>query len=186
MTSYKSDANRKRTKQALPYFFGKHPSMNDNDQRSPSATKCTCDPTNYINAIYISSSAVIGATLRVYLSRLLGEDCELGDDAVQDFLTPFFRKICVTAGGTTIQTGGALFRDLPANLLGSFLMGLVTSNQHTSPFPWYSKDHPIQLNTFLHIGFGVGLCGCLTTFSSWNTQMVVMMVRILVDTIYPS
>lgn len=155
--------------------------MGENNHCTCPIAKCCRDPTSAINAIYISSSAVIGATIRVYISRLFGEDCELGDDAVQDFFTPFFEKICVTAGGTTSQTGGALFRDWPANLFGSFLMGLVTSHQHTSPFPWYHKDHPMQKNTFLHVGFGVGLCGCLTTFSSWNTQMVVMMVSGLFD-----
>jgi fluoride ion exporter CrcB/FEX len=136
-----------------------------------------CTQTKFLYWMYISAGAVIGGTLRVYLSRLFGEDCELGKSAVQDSLTPFFSKICITAGGRTIQTGGALFRDWPANLLGCFFMGILTSEQHSSPFPWFHKDHPLQGNKFLLAGFGVGLCGCMTTFASWNSQMVIMMVR---------
>ena len=148
----------------------------DEERNGPTDTRAAYKDM-FFYVVYISSAAVVGASLRVYMARLCGEDCEKGDEAVQDFFTPFFSKICITAGGRTIQTGGALFRDFPANLLGSFLMGIITPNKHSSPFPWFRKDHPIQQNLFLHTSFGVGLCGCLTTFSSWNTQMVIMLVR---------
>ena len=85
-------------------------------------------------------------------------------------------KICVTANGQTEQYGGALFLDLPANMLGSFIMGYFTSHSADWPvMPFLSHDHPLQKATGLHMGIKTALCGSLTTFSSWNSQMVLMM-----------
>lgn len=128
--------------------------------------------------LYLSAFAILGSTLRVYLARFFGEDCE--DGAIDDFLTPLSSRICVTAGGRSEQTGGALFRDLPANILGSFIMGLITPLGNTDMalrFPWFQMDNPVQTDDVLYSAFNIGLCGSLTTFASWDTQMVVMMVR---------
>jgi fluoride ion exporter CrcB/FEX len=128
--------------------------------------------------LYLSVFAILGTTLRVYLARLFGEDCE--DGAIDDFFTPLSTRICVTAGGRSEQTGGALFRDLPANVLGSFIMGLITplGNADTAlRFPWFQMDNPLQKDDVLYSAFNIGLCGSLTTFASWVTQMTVMMVR---------
>jgi fluoride exporter len=122
---------------------------------------------------YVSTSAILGSIVRTYLARIFGMDCEL--DFVNDFLTP--SSICVTNGGRTMQTGGALFYDFPANVLGSFILGLITpsENQPRSRFPWLHKDHALQRDDVFHASLGTGFCGCLTTFASWNTQMVVML-----------
>ena len=128
---------------------------------------------------HISASAIVGGSFRAFLSRFFGGDCEDGD--VNDFLTPLSNRICVTAGGRTMQTGGALFRDMPANFLGCFIMGFISplDLKKTSRIPWHHQHHPLQQDHVFHTGLGVGLCGCLTTFASWNSQMVVMMVRMV-------
>jgi fluoride ion exporter CrcB/FEX len=128
--------------------------------------------------LYLSAFAIFGSTIRVYLARLFGGDCEQGDKAVNDFLTPLSKNICVTVGGRTLQTGGALFLDLPANMIGSLIMGLITplDPEIGLQFPWYVIDHPLQQDDVLHAAFSVGFCGSLTTFASWNSQMVVMLV----------
>ena len=65
-------------------------------------------------------------------------------------------------------------------------MGLITPSQPSqvekeSPrgavvrFPWLPKDHPLQKDEVYHASLGFGFCGCLTSFASWNTQMVVML-----------
>ena len=126
--------------------------------------------------LYLSTFAVLGSITRVYVARFFGEDCE--DHNIEDFLTPLSSQICVTAGGASLQTGGALFRDLPANMIGSFVMGLVTpkdSEPSSLRLPWFHSDHPRQKDDVLHAAYTVGFCGSLTTFASWNTQMVVMM-----------
>jgi hypothetical protein len=93
---------------------------------------------------YFSAAAVVGCVSLVYLSRFFGED-------IVDFMTPLSSQICVTAGGTTLQTGEALFRDLPSNLLGCFVLGLISpptaqEGEETtrSRIPWFHKDYPLS------------------------------------------
>lgn len=69
---------------------------------------------------YISSFAILGTVLRVYMGRFFGLDCEQNESgqAVDDFLTPVSILVCVTSDGK-MQRGGSVFVDLPANMLGS-------------------------------------------------------------------
>ena len=127
-----------------------------------------------VHVVFLSAAALLGASLRVYLGRFFGGDCEDANGVPQDFLAPVSMHICVTSNGRSSQTGGALFRDLPANLVGSFVMGLVSSN--SMKIPWLSKNHPLQQDDLFHLMISTGFSGSLTTFASWNTQMVVMMV----------
>lgn len=124
-------------------------------------------------AFYLATFAIFGAVIRVYLGRFFGLDCEFPEDAVHDF--PL--RLCVTASGRSSQRGGAVFSDLPANMIGSFIMGLLTSLKPDvwPAFPWLHRDHPLQRNDALHFGIQTGMCGSLTTFASWNTQLIVMM-----------
>ena len=59
----------------------------------------------------------------------------------------------------------------------SFLMGMITPpvNRPRARLPWLHRDHPLQRDEVFHASLGTGFCGCLTTFASWNTQMVVML-----------
>ena len=124
---------------------------------------------------YVSTSAISGSVVRTYLARIFGFDCETR--LFEDFLTPLTSQICVTNGGRTNQTGGALFYDFPANVLGSFIMGLISPRlvERRVRFPWLHRDHPLQRDDVFHASLATGFCGCLTTFASWNTQMVVML-----------
>jgi fluoride ion exporter CrcB/FEX len=94
---------------------------------------------------------------------------------------------CTAAPGTTASTGGAFFTDLPANAIGCFLMGLLVTGGadddtattttpvfHTIPMAMLPKNCFFQQWTVTHVGMRTGFCGALTTFASWNTQMVVM------------
>ena len=111
---------------------------------------------------YISVFGAIGTILRIFMGRLFGSDC--ADDRVDDFLTPLSSRLCVTTNGKTEQTGGALFIDLPADMLGSFLIGLLSPTVvGRQPLPWFRPDHPLQRFESFHTALKVGLCGCLTT-----------------------
>lgn len=71
--------------------------------------------------LYISAFSVIGTTLRVYIGRLLGHDCVLSEHGIyelDDFFAEISTQVCVTSDGK-LQRGGALFVDLPANMIGS-------------------------------------------------------------------
>jgi len=117
--------------------------------------------------------SVFGTTCRVFLGRIFGKDCE-NPDTINDFISHIY--LCVTASGKTNQRGGALFLDLPANILGSFIMGILTPlNKDIPAIPWLKASHWRQTNTGIHLALRTAFCGSLTTFASWNTQMVVMM-----------
>jgi fluoride ion exporter CrcB/FEX len=107
---------------------------------------------------YVSTSAILGSIVRTYLARIFGMDCELL--SVHDFLSNnISTNICVTNGGQTLQTGGALFYDFPANVLGSFILGLITPTKERSRFPWLQQNHPLQRDDVLHASLGMGFCG---------------------------
>jgi len=129
----------------------------------------------WIHIIYISIFSVIGVTSRAFIGRLFGGDCD-PHHAVKDWLYPLSHRICVTTNGQTEQYGGALFIDLPDNMLGSFIIGFFTGHSSEWPaIPFLKHDHPLQGEQGLHLGIRTALCGSLTTFSSWNSQMVLMM-----------
>jgi len=48
--------------------------------------------------------------------------------------------------------------------------------------PWLKPNHILQSNTRMHVALQTALCGSLTTFASWNSQMVVMLVGYESDT----
>lgn len=132
----------------------------------------------WLNIIYLSSFSIVGSSLRIFMGRLFGGDCELNGDGgqIDDFLWPSSHKICITTSGKTEQYGGALFIDLPANMLGSFIMGYCIGHSSDWPaIPCMAYNHPLQFEKGLHIGITTGFCGSLTTLSSWNSQMVMMM-----------
>jgi hypothetical protein len=69
---------------------------------------------------YISTFAILGTVLRIYMGRFFGLDCELNasGQAIDDIFTPVSSLVCVTSDGK-YQRGGSVFIDLPANILGS-------------------------------------------------------------------
>ena len=85
---------------------------------------------------------------------------------------------CFATDGSA-RAGGALFHDVAANMLGSFLMALLSENSAHAlwwegfmPVSLLPREHWLQGYGNLWLGLRVGLCGSLTTFSSWNSQMV--------------
>ena len=55
-------------------------------------------------------------------------------------------------------------------------MGFLTGHAKDWPaLPFLKYDHPLQYEDGLHLGLRTALCGSITTFSSWNAQMVLMM-----------
>lgn len=145
------------------------------DDEPISAVKSTS-----IDIVYLSLFSVIGFTIRVFFGRFFGGDCSSYESGtiIDDSLWPVSHQVCITTDGRTAQYGGALFIDLPANIIGCLIMGYFTSHpsyKYWPAFPCLSHDHPWQNDASLHVGIRTGLCGSITTFSSWNTQMIVMM-----------
>jgi fluoride exporter len=133
-----------------------------------------------LQALYISAFGVLGSILRIYLARFFGLDCQ--NAVSDDWFTRISDAVCVTTNGKTDQTGGALFIDLPANMVGCFVMGLLSpsivngiNRGAIHPIAWFQQSHELQRHPAFAMALKVGFCGCLTTFASWNTQMVVML-----------
>lgn len=114
--------------------------------------------------LYLSSFAIIGSTIRQYLSRIFVEhELELEPDHEL----------------THNHQNGAIFIALPANMLGCLLMGLMIpmkKHTHIPTLPWLKAHHPMQSNHNIHAALQTALCGSLTSFSSWNSQMVIMLL----------
>eukprot|EP00475_Leptophrys_vorax_P010032 TRINITY_DN16703_c0_g1_i1.p1 TRINITY_DN16703_c0_g1~~TRINITY_DN16703_c0_g1_i1.p1 ORF type:complete len:402 (-),score=10.72 TRINITY_DN16703_c0_g1_i1:291-1496(-) len=90
--------------------------------------------------VHLATFAVIGVLIRYGLEILFGPEMSH-----------------VTDDNETV------FIDLPANIVGCFIMGIVgvAAKRHISAY----SEH-------LAIGLSTGLCGCLTTFASWNQRML--------------
>jgi fluoride ion exporter CrcB/FEX len=81
---------------------------------------------------------------------------------------------------------GVLFQDLPANILGCFIIGMLSNGDTLASvlrLPFARTDlaalpagSALQRHTSLHVGMRTGLCGSLTTFASWELQTVLMAV----------
>ena len=66
---------------------------------------------NALHVMYLSLFSVLGVSMRWFMGRFFGGDCESNaqGNPINDFLWPLSHKICVTADGLTEQYGGALF-----------------------------------------------------------------------------
>ncbi|CAI5472349.1 unnamed protein product [Closterium sp. Yama58-4] len=93
--------------------------------------------------VHLATFAIIGVLIRYGLEVLFGpEVAHVTDDE---------------------QT---VFIDLPANIAGSFIMGVVGVA---------AKRHIAAYSEHLAIGLSTGLCGCITTFASWNQRMLAIL-----------
>lgn len=131
-----------------------------------------------IKILYLSIFSAIAVLLRIMLAQLFGEECK--NPGTVGYLAAG-EPLCVTADGETTIEGGIIFADLPANLLGSFVMGLMQSTDTMNlpkdfPVAWLNESSVFQTFGIIHLAIRTGFCGSLTTFSSWNSEMVVMLV----------
>ncbi len=112
------------------------------------------------------------------LAQLFGEECK--NPGTVGWLKSG-QPLCVTADGDTSISGGIIFADFPANLLGSFIMGFMQNGgtmdlPKALPIAWLNENHPFQSDFTIHFAIMTGFCGSLTTFSSWNSEMVMMLL----------
>eukprot|EP00873_Tetraselmis_striata_P034484 jgi/Tetstr1/454748/TSEL_041634.t1 len=124
-----------------------------------------------IDAASIAAFSVLGVATRVAFDEWFN-NCPPEDE--MGGFHPW--ALCITS------EDGALFADLPANMVACLIMGLLVPS---SAFPDLHPANPrhvailpgswkIQHYTPLWLGIRTGFCGSLSTFASWNLQMVEM------------
>ena len=103
-----------------------------------------------LNAVAVGAGAIMGALARWQV----GETCKRYD------VSPWG-----TAG---------------LNIVGSFLLGAITSN---GKFAWADGTVTPQAKN-LYLMLGTGFCGSFTTFSTYSVDTVLFLMKILVKIIY--
>ena len=133
-----------------------------------------------IQGIYIGIFAVFGVFVRMITAQVFGEECY--NPGTVGWLASG-SPLCVTNSMKATEEGGIIYADLPANMLGSFVMGLFaacdSSLKLAAPsnmkIAWLRPTAPFQEMPLLHKAITMGFCGSLTTFSGWNSSMVVLL-----------
>jgi fluoride exporter len=125
---------------------------------------------------YMSIFAILGTLARIIIAQIFGEECR--NPGTVGWLAAS-SPLCVTSSGSAESEGGIIFADLPANILGSFIMGMLQSTSSLGmpfnfPIAWVSPDSWFQELEVIHLAMRTGFCGSLTTFSSWNSAMVIL------------
>jgi len=130
-----------------------------------------------VTCVWLSVAAMVGCFFRIVLAQLFGEEC--ANPGTVGWLAAG-SPLCVTAGGNADVQGGIVFADLPANLLGSFIMGMMQPAPALglpidASIAWAAPDSSFQYWDIFHLAIRSGFCGSLTTYSSWNSEMVIIM-----------
>eukprot|EP00536_Pseudo-nitzschia_multiseries_P007831 jgi/Psemu1/287390/fgenesh1_pg.189_\ len=161
---------------------GKTKTVSSKKSKSPSIRGPTWE--NYYNRhvqllVSLAFFSYLGQCLRYAIEIVFGRACHEPETIGWDLTLGGRWKACTGDPGTTESTGGAFFSDLPTNVIGCFLMGLLVSGDGESiavnlPVAALGRTNSFQAWVVTHVGLRTGFCGALTTFASWNTQIVKM------------
>lgn len=122
-----------------------------------------------LTVLYIAAFAQLGVLTREYLDKLFQDGCEKN------------WGLCLTSEGKLQRSLGSYYTDLPSNILGSFIMGVVGTSaivglSDKKAIAILPASSMIQDNAPLLAGIRTGFCGSLTTFSAWQLQNVLLLV----------
>lgn len=111
----------------------------------------------------------LGVLTRIYLDRLFNDGCDDG------------WGLCLTSDKTAAKQYGAEFFDLPANMLGCFVMGLLSTGavlglKSKKSLAVLPASHHFQDEKELQVGLRTGYCGSLTTFASWELSLLQLLI----------
>ncbi len=126
-------------------------------------------PSGLLTVVHLFLWGQLGVVVRLYLVKLFQDGCSAR------------WGLCLVSGGTTSTHYSSYFSDLVPNMLGCFVIGFLSNHKTlgiktAKPLAFLGHTHVFQQLSALHVGLRVGFCGCLTTFSSWELQMVTMVI----------
>ena len=121
--------------------------------------------------LYLSLFSELGVLTRIYVGRFFNDGCYNG------------WGLCLTSGGGRDKTYGAQFTDLPANMLGCFVMGLLSTAavlglQSKKNVAFLPASHHWQKQKELLVGLRTGYCGSLPTFASWELSLIQLLIGV--------
>ena len=128
-----------------------------------------CSRETALVLLQLSLWSELGVLTRIYLDRLFNDGCEDG------------WGLCLTSDRTTAKQYGAEFFDLPANMLGCFVMGLLSTGavlglKTKKSLAMLPSSHTFQGDKELQLGLRTGYCGSLTTFASWELSLLQLLI----------
>ena len=111
----------------------------------------------------------LGVLTRIYLGRLFNDGCGNG------------WGLCLTSQSTRDKQYGAVFFDLPANMLGCFFMGFLSTAsvlglKSVKSLAFLPASSCLQDEKQLQVGLRTGYCGSLTTFASWEVSLLQLLI----------
>ena len=111
----------------------------------------------------------LGVLTRSYLGRLFNDGCADG------------WGLCLTSQSTRDKQYGAEFFDLPANMLGCFFMGFLSTSsvlglKSKKSLAFLPASSWLQHEKELQVGLRTGYCGSLTTFASWELSLLQLLI----------
>ena len=111
----------------------------------------------------------LGVLTRIYLGRLFNDGCGNG------------WGFCLTSESTKDKQYGSQFFDLPANMLGCFFMGFLSTApvlglKSKKSLAFLPAKSCLQNEKELQLGLRTGYCGSLTTFASWELSLIQLLI----------
>jgi len=128
--------------------------------------------------LHLSLWAQIGVIVRAYLQKFFVLGCQGGWGPClegTDIVPSLVRVECIHHISIIELVGGVYFEVLPPNMLGTYIIGLVATSamvglDESKSIAMLTGSHPWQSNFPLQVGVRTGLCGSITTFSSWMLE----------------
>jgi len=119
--------------------------------------------TRWLNIVFISLFACVGTLLRITIGALFSicEENPQETEAANTSSSNNMIQYVIPAGVCVTSNDSPLFVDLPANMLGSFVMGMILSGgllglPTRAPVACVSVRSWLQELDFIHFGLRVG------------------------------
>ena len=134
-----------------------------------SSLKSFCSTEALLVLLQLCLWSELGVLTRIYLGRLFNDGCADG------------WGLCLTSQSTRDKQYGEEFLDLPANMLGCFFMGFLSTAsvlglKSKKSLAFLPHDSWLQKEKELQVGLRTGYCGSLTTFASWELSLLQLLI----------
>lgn len=134
-----------------------------------SSLRSRCNAEALLVLLQLCLWSELGVLTRIYLGRLFNDGCAGG------------WGLCLTSQSTRDKQYGGEFFDLPANMLGCFFMGFLSTAsalglKSKKSLAFLPHNNWLQNEKEIQVGLRTGYCGSLTTFASWELSLLQLLI----------